>query len=138
MQPTPPPAGGLDPMYGFAPCYRHPDRLTGVRCVRCNRPICPSCQHAASVGFQCPDDVRAGQASIRRPRTLLGANLSSAGPIITFGLIACAGVLPLALIAGPLRGIPLFWRLIDCSFGVLGAVPLLICRRHIRQLEAAA
>jgi len=55
--------------------------------------------------------------------------------VITFGLIACAGVLPLALIAGHFRGIPLPWRLIDCSFGIIGAVPLLICRRSILALE---
>jgi hypothetical protein len=55
--------------------------------------------------------------------------------VITFGLIACAGVIPLALIAGPIRGIPLPWRLIDCSFGVLGCVPMLICRRSIIALE---
>ena len=54
---------------------------------------------------------------------------------ITFGLIACAGVIPLALIAGPVRGIPFPWRLIDCSFGVFGSVPLLLCRRSIRALE---
>lgn len=57
--------------------------------------------------------------------------------IITFGLIACAGVIPLALIAGPIRGIPLGWRLIDCSFGIFGSVPLLICRRSIDVLERA-
>jgi len=55
--------------------------------------------------------------------------------VITFGLIACAGVLPLALIAGPLRGIPLGWRLIDCSFGIFGAIPLFICRRAIAAIE---
>jgi hypothetical protein len=55
--------------------------------------------------------------------------------VITFGLIACAGIIPLALIAGQIRGIPLPWRLIDCSFGVSGAVPLLICRRSILALE---
>jgi len=55
--------------------------------------------------------------------------------VVTFGLIACAGVVPLALIAGPIRGIPLGWRLIDCSFGVIGSVPLLLCRRHILGLE---
>jgi hypothetical protein len=55
--------------------------------------------------------------------------------VITFGLISCAGVIPLALIAGPIRGIPLPWRLIDCSFGVFGSIPLLICRRLIRGLE---
>jgi len=55
--------------------------------------------------------------------------------VITFGLIACAGVIPLALIAGQVREIPVGWRLIDCSFGVVGCVPLLICRRAILRLE---
>jgi len=55
--------------------------------------------------------------------------------VITFGLIACAGVIPLALIAGQIRGIPLPWRLIDCSFGVFGALPLMICRRSILAIE---
>ncbi len=57
--------------------------------------------------------------------------------VIAWGLIACAAVLPLALIAGPIRGIPFGWRLIDCSFGVLGAVPLTICWRKIGELERA-
>ena len=56
--------------------------------------------------------------------------------IITFGLIACAGVIPLALIAGPIRGIPFPWRLIDCSFGIFGGVPLLFSRQSILALEA--
>jgi hypothetical protein len=55
--------------------------------------------------------------------------------IITFWLIACAGVLPLAFIAGEIRGIPLAWRIIDCSFGILAAIPLLLCEHHLRALE---
>jgi hypothetical protein len=55
--------------------------------------------------------------------------------VLMFGLIACAGVVPLALIAGAARGIPFYWRLIDVSFGVFGAVPLLICLRYVRRLE---
>jgi hypothetical protein len=55
--------------------------------------------------------------------------------VVTFGLIACAGVIPLALIAGHIRGIPLPWRLIDCSFGVFGSIPLLRCRQLISTLE---
>ena len=55
--------------------------------------------------------------------------------VLIFGLIACAGVIPLALIAGQIRGIPIYWRLIDCSFGVFGAIPLLLCLRWVRQLE---
>jgi hypothetical protein len=58
--------------------------------------------------------------------------------VVVFGLIACAGVIPLALIAGHLRGIPLWWRWIDCSFGILGCVPLLICWRDIKRLESFA
>lgn len=55
--------------------------------------------------------------------------------VVTFGLIACAGVVPLALIAGEIRGIPLGWRLIDCSFGVFGAIPLLLCLKLISAME---
>lgn len=58
--------------------------------------------------------------------------------LFTFGLLACAGVLPLALIAGEVRGIPFYWRLIDCSFGVLGAIPLSFCRYYVRRIEQAA
>ena len=57
--------------------------------------------------------------------------------VINAGLIACAGVIPLALICGGIRGIPFYWRLIDCSFGVLGAVPLWWVRRMIGELEKA-
>jgi len=55
--------------------------------------------------------------------------------VITFGLIACAGVVPLALIAGAIRGVPFPWRLIDCSFGIFGSIPLFLCRQSIRTLE---
>jgi hypothetical protein len=55
--------------------------------------------------------------------------------VITFGLIACAGVIPLAVIAGGVRGIPWAWRLIDCSFGVVGSLPLLIVRRKVQAME---
>lgn len=55
--------------------------------------------------------------------------------VITFGLIACGGIIPLALIAGPIRGIPFVWRLIDCSFGVCGAVPLFLCDRLVTNME---
>lgn len=55
--------------------------------------------------------------------------------VIEFGMIACVLVLPLALIAGPLRGIPFFWQLVDCSFGILGIIPLWICRNAILKLQ---
>jgi hypothetical protein len=56
--------------------------------------------------------------------------------VIEFGMIACLLIIPLALIAGYSRGIPFWWQLIDCSFGIIGIVPLGICLRMIHQLEA--
>ncbi len=56
--------------------------------------------------------------------------------VIHFGMLACAAVIPLALIAGPIRGIPFYWQLIDCSFGVVGIIPLLFTLWHTKKLIA--
>lgn len=58
--------------------------------------------------------------------------------VLQAGLIACVLIIPLALICGEVRGIPFGWRLIDCSFGVLGAIPLLYCLKLTKRLEAMA
>ena len=55
--------------------------------------------------------------------------------VVQFGLICCAGVIPLACVAAPLRGVPAFWIPVDASFGVLGAVPLLIVWRDLHLME---
>lgn len=55
--------------------------------------------------------------------------------IVEWGMIACVLVIPLALICGSVRGIPFAWQMIDCSFGVVGIVPLWICRRMIVELS---
>lgn len=57
--------------------------------------------------------------------------------VVQFGMIACVLVIPLALIAGHIRGIPFFWQMIDCSFGIIGIIPLWLCYRYIRRLECA-
>lgn len=55
--------------------------------------------------------------------------------VIQFGMIACIMVFPLAFIAGSIRGIPFYWQLIDCSFGVFGFALLYWCYRNILKLE---
>jgi len=55
--------------------------------------------------------------------------------IIEFGMIACAGIIPLALIAGHIREIPFFWQCIDMSFGVFGCIPLILMHRWTRKLQ---
>lgn len=57
--------------------------------------------------------------------------------VVTFGMVACVLVVPYALVFGLLRGIPFWWRLIDCSFGIVGIVPLWYCRRLIERLAQA-
>ncbi len=56
--------------------------------------------------------------------------------VIEAAMIACILVIPTALICGPIRGIPFFWQLIDCSFGVFGIIPLWITRSWIKKIEA--
>lgn len=55
--------------------------------------------------------------------------------IIEFGIICCLMIIPLALIAGHIRGIPFFWQMIDCSFGLIAIVPLYLCLADIKKLE---
>jgi len=55
--------------------------------------------------------------------------------VIQFGMIACVLVIPFAFVAGHFRGIPIEWRLIDCSFGVFGFVMLQTILNRIRQIE---
>ncbi|WP_117211875.1 hypothetical protein [Allorhizocola rhizosphaerae] len=54
--------------------------------------------------------------------------------VVQWAMLCCVAIIPLALIAGPIRGIPFWWQLIDCSFGVLGIIPLWIVHRHIKSL----
>ena len=55
--------------------------------------------------------------------------------VIEFGMIACLLIFPLACIAGSIRDIPIFWRLIACSFGVFAFIPLYIAYRDIKKIK---
>jgi hypothetical protein len=55
--------------------------------------------------------------------------------VIDWAMLACVAIFPLAFIAAPIRHIPMFHVLIDCSFGVIGLIPLWVCRKWIKQLE---
>ncbi|MFF1818923.1 rhomboid family intramembrane serine protease [Kribbella sp. NPDC058245] len=77
---TEPPAGPV--------CYRHPNRPAGVRCQRCDRPICPDCMNSAAVGFQCPSCFNEGVRSIPRARTSLGGIQRGNPQVITMTVLA--------------------------------------------------
>ena len=64
-------------------CYRHPDRRAGVTCQRCDRPICPDCMNAASVGFHCPECTQRGRQKVYTRASIQALNR----PVITQVLI---------------------------------------------------
>lgn len=76
-QPTPPQSR----------CVRHPDRLTSLGCTRCGRPACPQCLQSAAVGQHCVDCVRAGNASVRRVKTIAGASSDATYGLVTYILM---------------------------------------------------
>ncbi|MFZ9847455.1 MAG: hypothetical protein ACO3EE_04825 [Flavobacteriales bacterium] len=45
--------------------------------------------------------------------------------ILRFGMVACVLIIPTAVFFGHAREIPWLWRMIDCSFGVVGFAVLL-------------
>lgn len=57
--------------------------------------------------------------------------------LFTFAKLACVLAIPWAFAFGENRGIPIVCRLIDCSFGVFGLVPLFFAERAAIKMEAA-
>ncbi|HKP03201.1 MAG TPA: hypothetical protein VJU77_07510 [Chthoniobacterales bacterium] len=58
--------------------------------------------------------------------------------VLRVGIVACILVIPLALICGAIRGIPFGWQLLDCSFGLLGVVPLWYCLNLTKKIANAS
>jgi membrane associated rhomboid family serine protease len=82
-------------------CPRHPDRISYVRCQRCERPVCPECQRPAAVGVQCVDCVREQARTQRQGRTVFGGAVRGGRPVVTYGLIAaCVVVFLLQMVPG--------------------------------------
>ncbi|ACU84090.1 rhomboid family serine protease [Brachybacterium faecium] len=74
---------------GTPVCPRHPDRVSYVRCKRCERPACPDCQRPTSVGVLCVDCEReiSRQQASTRPRNAMGAGMGRRTPYVTYTLI---------------------------------------------------
>lgn len=126
-------------------CVRHPDRPTGLRCTRCERPACPECLHDASVGHHCVDCVKESRASRRETTTIAGARQRSR-PVVTWSLVAVnaavflwtvvsAGSVARNYFSAPsLEGVLVpvlvadgqWWRLITSGFLHFGLIHLLL------------
>jgi membrane associated rhomboid family serine protease len=69
-------------------CYRHPDRVTGLSCSECGRPICTECMTMAPVGIRCPEHSGRPQGVQRMTRSVQRASFEGAGAKVTKALIA--------------------------------------------------
>lgn len=74
------------PPTGQVPCSYHPNVMTGLRCSRCGKPICPQCAVRTPVGLRCPDcaGVR-GLPTYRTPATGL-LKAAAAGLAVAVGV----------------------------------------------------
>lgn len=57
--------------------------------------------------------------------------------VIEWAIVLFLVAIPLIFVSGSIRAIPFFWRLIDCSFGLVGILLLWVCRNYIKQMEKA-
>jgi membrane associated rhomboid family serine protease len=125
----------------FAGCYRHPERMTGISCQRCKRPICGECMNPASVGFQCPRCISSGRSSVRQPRTAFGAVARAGSGSTTYvlmGVLAAVWLLDLVtrglvdsllIMSNQAVAGGQFWRLLTAALtsgGLLGTLMNLV------------
>lgn len=98
--PAPPSAGARE-----VPCTWHPDRLTGLRCIRCDRPICPRCARSAPVGWRCIDCAKQLRSPLYKvaPQNALAGGLAAAAVSAVISIIV--RMLPLGLFIDIIAGL---------------------------------
>ena len=86
-------------------CANHPERETGLRCNRCNKPICVSCAVQTPVGYRCTECVRGQQDTFETASNLqlgVAAVISGVGAAIAIGILSFLGFF--GLILAPIAG----------------------------------
>jgi membrane associated rhomboid family serine protease len=126
-------------------CYRHPDRVTGLSCSECGRPICTECMTMAPVGIRCPEHSGKPQGVQRVTRGVQRAAFEGTGAKVTKALVAINVAVYVAelvtgggvngtgstiylhgVLYGPLVEQGDWWRLLTAAFLHYGPVHLLL------------
>jgi membrane associated rhomboid family serine protease len=126
-------------------CYRHPDRVTGLSCSECGRPICTECMTMAPVGIRCPDHSGKAQGVQRVTTGVRRAAFEGTGAKVTKALIGINVAVYVAELAtgggvngtgstiylkgvlfGPLLEQGEWWRLVTAAFLHYGPIHLLL------------
>ena len=126
-------------------CYRHPDRVTGLSCSECWRPICTECMTMAPVGIRCPEHSGKAQGVQRVTRGVQRAAFEGTGAKVTKALVAINVAVYVAelvtgggvngtgstiylhgVLFGPLVEQGEWWRLVTAAFLHYGPVHLIL------------
>ena len=86
-------------------CANHPGRETGLRCNRCNKPICVSCAVQTPVGYRCTECVRGQQEIFETASNLqvgAAAVISAVASVFAIGILSFLGFF--GLILAPVAG----------------------------------
>ena len=86
-------------------CANHPGRETGLRCNRCNKPICVSCAVRTPVGYRCTECVRGQQETFETASNLqvgAAAVISAVAAVFAIGILSFLGFF--GLILAPVAG----------------------------------
>ncbi|MCB1272387.1 MAG: rhomboid family intramembrane serine protease [Microthrixaceae bacterium] len=84
-------------------CANHPDRVAGVSCQRCEKPICPTCMVQASVGFQCPECAGARTTKVVSGSAAFGNRGDPVATKVLIGINVAAWVL-MVVVGGSVSG----------------------------------
>jgi membrane associated rhomboid family serine protease len=112
-------------------CYRHPDRVTGLSCSECGRPICTECMTMAPVGIRCPEHSGRPQGVQRMTHGVRRASFEGVGAKVTrvlIGLNVAVYVAQLATGGGVNgvgseiyeKGVLIAGRAVDSNLNVIG------------------
>ena len=81
-------------------CYRHPNRITGLSCTSCDRPICVACSHDATVGQRCPECAAPqGRTRVVHARDSLAKPSFQTAPASFSIMTVTAGIFVLSLLS---------------------------------------
>lgn len=86
--------GDLPPPPDVLFCTWHPDRETGLRCLRCDRPMCVECARRHPVGMRCKEcarELRSPVYKVEGTSALIAVVAAGVGGIV-FGVVTFVAV----------------------------------------------
>jgi membrane associated rhomboid family serine protease len=91
-------------------CYRHPDRITGLSCSRCGKPICAECSHDNAVGQLCPECAApSGRHRVVQGRQIYGKPTFQTAPVSFTIMAITAAIYAVGFMSPTLHDSSLNW-----------------------------